>query len=150
MSEEANMQTPLTIKREVNLNTIAIIVGFMVTIGGIIGSWSNLQNQQLNFVDFIVEQKGFNSRLDERIKMTEEKMGELPQFTMQIATIIENAKGTDERLGRMTESYSNRFSDIQNQLSTLVTQLALVKQSLDRIEAWRQQDRQASREEPRK
>lgn len=145
-SVSKKMQTPLVVKREINLNTIAIIVGFLITFAGIIGSWSNLQNQQLNFVDFIVEQKGFNSRVDERIKATEDHLSELPQFTMQIAAITENAKGIDERLSRMTESYSNRFSDIQNQLATLVTQIALIKQSLDRIEAWRSLDRQSARD----
>lgn len=129
----------ITIKREVNFNTIAIFVGFGITLSTIVGSWANLQAQQQNFGAFVAEQKAFNAATDQRFKQTDEKLAAVPLITSQIAGLQASDLNFDTRLGRINDS----SADIRAQLGSLVTQVALVKQSVDRIEAWRAADRAA-------
>ena len=129
------MNTPI-IKREVNLNTIVMAVGFLATFGGIVTSYSNLQSEQKNFGAFIEEQKAVNARLDQRIDTHDAVLNTLPQTNYQVAQLEEASKSTADRISSVTDSYSNQFSDIRAQLGSIQTQMALVKQSLDRIEAW--------------
>lgn len=130
----------ITIKREVNFNTIAIVVGFAITLSGIVASWANLQAQQRNFGDFVVEQKTFNAATEQRFTNFEEKLSAVPLISNQIVGLQAADVNFDSRLGRINDS----SADVRAQLSALVTQIALVKQSVDRIEAWRSADRAAN------
>lgn len=135
------MNNGLTIKREINLNTVVIVAGFLGTFGGIVASYSNIQADQRNIGTFIEEQKATNARFDERFQAQSVLLNSLPLMNAQVAQLKESQDNTEIRIGRVTESYSNQFSDIRSQLGSIGTQVALVKQSLDRIEAWRDADR---------
>lgn len=127
-----------TVIKQVNLNTIVIAVGFLATFASIVYSYSNLQAEQRNFGEFIEEQRGVNAKLDARVSAQNDTLGGIPY---QVGQLQKAQESTEERIGRVTESYSNQFGDIRMQLSNIGTQVALVKQSLDRIEAWRTADR---------
>lgn len=139
--EQREMTGGIAIKREINFNTIAIIVGFLSTLTAIVWSYANLTNKQENFGEFITDQKATNARFDERFQSQGKLLADLPLMGVRVVTLETVQEKTDERIGRVTESYSNQFADIRLQLSTIGTQVALVKQSLDRIEAWREPDR---------
>lgn len=130
--------------RGVNLNTVAIIVGFLSTLTAITWSYANLTNKQDNFVDFVVEQKTVNAKTDERFSAADVKLSVIPVISADLARIDASNNGQDERMGRMSENAGNQFSDIRTSISQLNTQAALIKQSLDRIEAWSSQRRQSS------
>lgn len=148
-SQVAEMNTPLTIKKpEINLNTIAIIVGFITTIVTISYFFSNLQNEQKNFGGFVLEQKAVNARFDERISTNAAALEALPQMNYQVAQLEAADKNSDDRIGRITESYGNRFTEFTTQLAAIATQVALVQQSLVRIEAWRDRDRREATSSP--
>lgn len=126
--------------RGVNLNTIVLAVGFLSTFAAVVLSWSSIQNEQHNFGDFVAEQKAFNSAALERFKSAEEKLQAVPLINSQVAQLQASDSNFDTRLGRIADS----SADIRAQLGSIVTQVALVKQSVDRIEAWRSADRAAS------
>lgn len=122
--------------RGVNLNTVAILVGFLSTLIAITWSYSNLTFEQKNFGEFIIEQKEFNAKVDERFKAGGERLQQIPIMTADLARIEAANAQQDDRMGRMSESSGNAISDIRNGLSDIKTDVALVKQSLSRIEAF--------------
>lgn len=139
------------ILRGVNLNTWVIVGGFMATFAGIVTSYNNLQSEQRDFGKFVEEQRAVNARNDQRDDTQDTILDELPLMRANVAALAEADKQTDDRMGRFSESYSNQFTEFRGQLSALLTQNALMKQSLDRIEAWQDSwraDRRAERNTP--
>lgn len=130
------MSEAIHIRREVNLNTVAIIVGFVATLISVGASWSNLQAEQKNFATFVAEQKATNAGFSERLSAHDKTLEELPQVKYQVAQLEKSDERNDDRIARIGENYSNQFSEMRNQLGSISVQMALIKQSLDRIEAW--------------
>lgn len=143
------MDRQLKIDRTVNLNTIIALCGFLIVIvGGIFTLatvYSKLQNQADAWVEFQKRQEGYNVNLDadrkaarvendvklDAIVQTITKLTALGDQTgYQIAQLQKKDDENDARLGRMSESYSNKFTEIQTTLSGMSTQLALQSQAL--------------------
>jgi len=134
--QAGEMNTTITVPRGFNLNTVVQIVGFLVLFGTVVAGWSNLQNNQTNFGRFIEEQKLFNGKVEERFVNGGKILSQVPVLQNDLARIEATSdkanSAQDDRIGRLADS----ANDIRSGVSDLKTQLALVKQSLDRIEAW--------------
>lgn len=131
--------TTLGIKWELNLNTIVAIAGFLTTFAGLISLWNTVQFRQetmLNWIhgheeahtDLVKEIERFNElHLDSSNKMLD--------VTFREAQSEKAVQLLEERLSRISESYSNQFSDFRTQLNAIATQQALANQALQRLEA---------------
>lgn len=146
------MDRQLRIDRTVNINTLLTAAGFLIVIvGGIftLGTvYTKLQAQADAWIEFQKQQQTYNSNLDsdrranrtaydlklDVLTQTLTKLSALSdQTTYQIAQLQKKDDENDARLGRMTESYSDKFTEIQTTLSTMSTQLALQSQALTEL-----------------
>lgn len=143
------MDGQLKIDRTVNLNTIIGASTFVLfLLGGLIGAtlvYSKLQAQAEAWSGFQERQEQYNStlssdrqaaraaydvKLEAVVQQITKLAGIADQSSYQIAQLQKKDDETDARLGRMSESYSDKFTEIQTTLSSMNTQLALQSQAL--------------------
>jgi hypothetical protein len=130
------MTTTLALPKGTNLNTWVQIVGFLGIFATVIAAWSNLQNEQRNFGAFIEEQKTFNGRIEERFRTGAEKLAQFPVLQADMTRVEAANVAQDDRMSRMADSNGTQLADLRASAAQLATQVALIKQSLDRIEVW--------------
>lgn len=100
----------------VSLQTIVMVLGFAATLIGIGASWSNLTNEQNKFAEFVSLQRQLNARFDERMMGVEGGMGTLANVNYRVA-----------QLEQGVSSHGDDMRQIQGQVSTLTTQLAVLR-----------------------
>jgi len=129
------MTSAPTFKWEWNINTLAVLAGF---IGGFI-TWgytiAEMRNGQTLNAGKIIDLQAAQATLTARVDLMEKVDAKQEQLDYRLAQAEKAIEATSDRIGRITESYSNQFSDMRTQLSTISTQVALTNQSLNRIEA---------------
>lgn len=130
----------------INLNTIVIVVGFLITYTGIVAAWTTTQNNVVALRSWQDEHEDYhgNARadytarfvaIDVRITDMIKKQAEYDNLSYRFALLEKSHEAMDLRINRIVESYSNQFTEMRTQLSGIATQVALVNQSLQRIEA---------------
>lgn len=125
---------PVAFKWEWNINTIAVLLGF---VGGFIAWGYTLaelrtgreQNAQ-NIERLAVQNTGF----DNRLVLLERTLTRLDQGDYRMGQLEKAHESLDMRVSRIVETYSNQFADFRTQLSAISTQIALTNQTLSRIE----------------
>lgn len=143
------MNHQIKVDRTININTLIAVAGFAIVIlGGVFTMatvYSKLQTQAEAWTDFQKRQETYNVALDVdrkasgaasdvKLEVITQALGKLTslndQVSYQIGQLQKKDEETDARLGRMTESYGDKFTEIQGSLATMTTQLALQSQSL--------------------
>lgn len=124
-----------TFKWEWNINTVAVIVGFL---GGFV-AWGYTMaemrgGQQIN-AGKIIDLQAAQAALTARVDLMEKVDAKQEQLDYRLAQAEKAIEAVNDRISRISESYSNQFADMRTQLSTISTQVALTNQSLNRIEA---------------
>lgn len=122
-------------KWEWNINTIAVLVSF--TTGFVAWGYTLAEmrsGQQVN-AGRIVELQAAQAALNARVDLMEKVDAKQEQLDYRLAQAEKGIEAVNDRIGRISESYSNQFADMRTQLSTISTQVALTNQSLNRIEA---------------
>lgn len=127
-----------TIKTEVNLNTLLMLVGFASTLIGIGASWSKVTAAQASMQEFVTAQRALNARFDERINNAVADIAGLPGVTYRVTKLEEGAGALDQRLTRLGESNQRDLGDLRTALGSIQTAIALNTRALERIEAWRE------------
>lgn len=129
-----NMAAP-AFKWEWNLNTLAVLVGFAAGFVAWGFTLSQMRNGQEVNAAHIDELQTLQAATAARVDAIEKASAIQAQFEYRLAQVEKSLDLVDVRFGRITESYSNQFSDMRNQLGTISTQIALTNQTLNRIEA---------------
>lgn len=146
------MNSPLKIDRTVNINTLIAGATFVcMLVGGLIEGtiiYSKIQVQADAWIEFQKRQEEYNSnldadrragratydaKLDSVVQIINKLASSGEQQTYQIAQLQKKDEETDARLGRMTESYGDKFTEIQTTLATMSTQLALQSQAMTEL-----------------
>lgn len=127
--------TTVRVPQGFNLNTVAIIVSFLVTLGTLEWSIAKMANKQDNFADFIQRQGEFNAKTDERFRTGGEKLAQIPINTASITRLESDSKATSDRLDRQADNFNQQLAEMRAGIGNITTDIALVKQSLTRIEA---------------
>lgn len=131
--------TVLGVKTEVNLNTIAIIASFLGTFAGLVVMWTTMVNNQADFQEWIGEHDKAHETIAAHLSNTDRAVEagreQILDLTFRSGVTDKALLSVDQRLTRMTDSYNDRFSDIQVTLQSIMTQQALANQALQRIEA---------------
>lgn len=128
------MADPIAFKWEWNINTVAVLLGF---IGGFI-AWgytlaelrTGREQNAMNIERLATQNSGFDSRL----ALLERTLTRLDQGDYRMGQIEKAHEQLDMRVSRIVETYSNQFADFRTQLSAISTQIALTNQTLSRIE----------------
>jgi hypothetical protein len=124
-----------TFRWEWNINTIAVVAGFIggfMAWGYTLAELRNGRDENARNIAGLTAQYGALSTRIDLIERGEAKMDQLEYRVAQNEKAIENV---DTRMNRLAESYSNRFADINTQLSAISTQIALVNQTAQEIKA---------------
>lgn len=132
--------------RTININTVISVAGFLATFVFIGIAWgatqaavSDLEEWRMQHEavhrDLSAAVRSHDAVVDQQISTIRANLAKLDQFEYRMAILEKAQENTETRIGRITESYSNQFSDFRNQLSSISTQIALTNQTLQRIEA---------------
>lgn len=130
----------------INLNTLVIIVGFLITYTGIIASWTTSQNNIVILRDWQEQHEEYHSgaradymakfaTIDIRFSEILKTQAGYENLTYRFALLEKSHEAMDARISRIVESYGNQFTEMRAQLNSISTQIALTNQSLQRIEA---------------
>lgn len=134
-NNDDDMTAAPSFKWEWNINTVAVICGFVggfVAWGYTLAEMRNGQQINASHIDELQTQQAATSA---RVDAIEKAASIQAQFEYRLTQLEKANDLTDARISRITESYSNQFADLRNQLSTISTQIALTNQTLNRIEA---------------
>lgn len=127
--KRGSLMTGIEIKKfEINLNTIAILISFMVMFGTMISKFNDVGYA-------IRDSSNKNEAQDKIIQALLDTDKQLPDIVFRVAQNEKAIELGDNRVNRIVDNYSNQFSDIKNALSAITTQQALQSQSLQRLEA---------------
>lgn len=132
--------------RTININTVVSVAGFLATFVFIGIAWGASQAALSDLEEWRIQHEGVHRDLqasvrshdavvDQQISTLRTNLAKLDQIEYRITANEKGIEALDTRIGRITESYSNQFSDFRNQLSSISTQIALTNQTLQRIEA---------------
>lgn len=126
---------PIAFKWEWNINTIAVAAGLLggfVAWGYTLAEIRSGREQNARDIQSLIQQVGL---IDNRVELVERAQAKADQLDYRLAQSEKAIENVDVRLNRVSESYSNQFSDFRTQLSSISTQIALTNQTLQRIEA---------------
>ncbi|MDW9619180.1 hypothetical protein [Sinorhizobium meliloti] len=132
--------------RTININTVVSVAGFLATFVFIGIAWGATQAAVTDLEEWRMQHEAVHRDLsgairshdavvDQQISTLRANLAKLDQIEYRITANEKGTEALDTRIGRITESYSNQFSDFRNQLSSISTQIALTNQTLQRIEA---------------
>lgn len=71
---------------------------------------------------------------DTRIAVIEKTITELDNMNYRITANEKDGEAMDQRISRISESYTTQLGDVRTQLASISTQLALANQALLRVE----------------
>lgn len=129
----------ITIRKEINLNTIVVIVGFMGSFAGFVTLWNGMQYKQDDFQRWIEAHDKLHDAISKQLvgfaDVDARRDKELIDIHFRLGQMEKAEDNINSRLDRITESYGNQFTDIRAALNSITTQLALTNQSLQRLEA---------------
>lgn len=129
-----NVAAPV-FKWEWNLNTLAVLAGFAAGFVAWGFTLSEMRNGQQINASRITELQAATAAITVRVDTIEKASAIQTQFEYRLAQVEKSLDLVDARFGRMSESYTNQFSDMRQQLGAISTQIALTNQTLNRIEA---------------
>jgi chromosome segregation ATPase len=146
------MHQPLKFDRTITTGAVISFLGFFLTFcGGIFlaGSFYSIQEQR--DVTFNAAQKrqeeynknlemdrktvrvAYDAKIDVILQSLTKTASIIDQQTYQIAQLQQKNTETDARLGRITESYGDKFTEIQSTLANMNTQIALISQTVTEL-----------------
>lgn len=137
---KARAMTGIEVERiRINLNTIIAAVGFLSTFAILVTMWNDQLNSQKN-TDRWIEQhtllhEAIAKDLTQLHGVDTARDSQVLDITFRLAQLEKGQDNLDARVGRVTESSTNQFTDIRSALSAFGTQQALMTQTLQRIEA---------------
>jgi len=134
--------------KSVNLNTIISLAGFLGTFVLVGIAWGTTQStlkdlsqwrdaHEVRHRDMATDEASYRATINQQIDGINKEMIKLDQMDYRVTSLEKATENTDNRISRITESYSNQFADFRTQLSSISTQIALSNQTLQRIEASR-------------
>lgn len=126
--------TKPTFRWEWNINTLAVVFGFVISFVAWGYTLSSFEERQQQNTNNIVELKASNNVQDSRISAMELIQAKAAQTDYRLTIVEKGLDTVDSRMNKITESYSSQLSDLRTQLSNISTQLALVAQSQARLE----------------
>lgn len=128
-------------KIKINLNTIIATFGFLSTFALLVTMWNDAKNSQVNTDRWIEQHTLLHDVIAKDLVQLHgvdtARDAQVLDLTFRISQLEKEVELMDARIGRVTESYGNQFTDIRSGLNSLTTQLALANQSLQRLEASR-------------
>lgn len=129
-----NTMTKPTFRWEWNINTLAVVFGFILSFVAWGYTLSGITERQLQNTNNIAELKASNTAEDARLSALELIQAKAENVDFKISLLEKGLDTVDSRISRVAESYSNQFADFRTQLSSISTQIALVAQSQARLE----------------
>lgn len=113
--------------RTININTVVSVAGFLATFVFIGIAWGASQAALSDLEEWRIQHEGVHRDLsgtirshdavvDQQISTLRANLAKLDQIEYRITANEKGIEALDTRIGRVTESYSNQFSDFRNQL----------------------------------
>lgn len=126
--------TGISIKYELNSNTIIMLFGFIGTIVTGVFLWSDSQHLLADNTKRLDDHDTLFAQMVVRLDAVDKRDADMRDLTFRVGAIEKGQDASDQRMNRMSESYGNKFTEIGTFMSSTNTQLALILQSQQRIE----------------
>lgn len=129
--------TGIHVKYELNSNTIIIVMGFLSTLVTFVFFVSNSQHSIADNARLIAEHDMKFKAVDDRFDAIDKRDAEMRDLLFRVGALEKGQEVADTRVNRIVESYGSKFTELSGQMNIMLTQQALMTQSLQRIEAVR-------------
>lgn len=134
--------------KSVNLNTVISLAGFLGTFVLVGIAWGTTQStirelsqwrdaHEVRHRDMQADEASYRAVMSQQVDGINKSITKLDQMDYRVTSLEKASENTDNRISRISDSYSNQFADFRTQLSSISTQIALSNQTLQRIEASR-------------
>lgn len=144
----ANGDHSLLQKGSFNLNTIVALVGFLGMFASFVATWTLVQERQTDTDHWQAQHEAAHiarrseaeiviTRFNTDFATLKKELSELEQLRYRMGQNEKVFETIDDRISRITESYSNQFVQMREQLGMISTQLALANDALKRVETGR-------------
>lgn len=136
--------------KNINLNTVIALATLLGIFTGFVVTWTNIQNKQIANSEWqhahderhdklaqegAARQAAYNTKFDAIMERLAKEEQDNQQLNYRVALNEKGIENADTRTSRVTESYTNQFTDMRSQLSNLTTQIALANDILQRLES---------------
>ena len=131
---QENTPVTMSMKYEINSNTVVLLGGFITTLITLVSLWNNSQYKLDETSRRIDAHDVAFTAVDVRIDAMDKQAAADADIKFRVAAIEKSVESVDNRVSRVSESYGNQFTDIRGALSSIATQQALTNQALQRLE----------------
>lgn len=126
--------TGITVKWEVNSNTIIMLLGFIGTIVTGAFMWSDSQHLLADNTRRLDGHDTTFTQMVVRLDAIDKRDSDIQDLQFKVGALEKGQDAADSRMNRMSESTGNKFTEITSSINTMNTQLALIIQSQQRLE----------------
>jgi len=117
--------------------SLTVLIGFLTMFASLILAYADLRNGLGDADAFIENQRSENTRMfrkiDDHIELLTATIARVDRLEFQIEQMQQNATNTTERIGVVTESFSNQMSSANTLISRINIELAIVNQMLRQL-----------------
>lgn len=127
--------TGITVKWEVNSNTLIMVAGFCGTIVTGALAWSDSQHSLADNTRRIEAHDVMFKAVSDRFDTIDKRDADTRDLQFRVGALEKGQESADTRVSRIVESYGNKFTELGVSIASIQTQLALIAQSQQRLEA---------------
>lgn len=122
------------VEKKVNTNTILGIFSFLALFATLVTMYNALDFRTKELTDWIALHETRHARDDAEFTALKESLADRPQALYRLSQVEGNLQNNVIRMDRMSEIYNTRFAEMTGQLSSILTQQALINATLNRLE----------------
>lgn len=127
--------TGISLKYELNTNTLIMLFGFLGTFGGIVIMWNNSQRDIADASRRLDAHEVMFKAVSDRFDTIDKRDADTRDLQFRVGALEKGQEAADTRVSRIVESYGNKFTELGVSIASINTQLALIAQSQQRLEA---------------
>lgn len=127
--------TGISLKYELNTNTLIMLFGFLGTFAGIVVMWNNSQRDIADAGRRLDAHELLFTAMGARFDAIDKRDADTRDLQFRVGALEKGQETADTRVSRIVESYGNKFTELGVSIASIQTQLALIAQSQQRLEA---------------
>lgn len=127
--------TGIGLKYELNSNTVVMVFGFLSSLVALVLLWSDSQHKIDDAARRLDAHEIIFKTVSDRFDAIDKRDADTRDLQFRVGALEKGQEAADTRVSRIVDSYGNKFTEIGAAISSMNTQLALIVQSQQRLEA---------------
>lgn len=126
--------TGISLKYELNSNTLVMVLGFVTSLVSLVLLWSDSQHSLADNTRRIEAHDVMFKAISDRFDVIDKRDADTRDLQFRVGALEKGQESADTRVSRIVESYGNKFTELGVSVASINTQLALIAQSQQRLE----------------